>query len=139
MKKNFLLMGAFAALMLSCSSQREETLPENPRDGQEYRDGSSRWVWNSAMNYWMIRSITNSMSPVHYYYPSTRQWSEGVKNASGGYHPSTFKTTTPPSTVPPATVQTSYKANSASSKSGTNSSSGMKKGGFGKSGSSSAS
>lgn len=125
-------MGAFAALLVSCSPNRQkEGLPENPQEGQVYQDGSSHWVWNSAMQYWMIRSLFNAGGPVHYYYPSSREWSQGVQGANGGFQPSAARSTTPPSTVPPATVRSSYKSNSTAGKSGSGSSSGMRKGGFG--------
>lgn len=138
MKQNYLLMGAFLSLMAACGpKEQKETLPENPTDGQVYSDGKSNWVWNYAMGYWMIRSMTNRAAPAHYYYPSTREWSQSTPTNNGGFRPSGTKSTTPPPTLPPQTVKSSYKANTVNRSSAVKSTSGARSGGFGTSGTSS--
>lgn len=127
MKTNYLLTAAFVTLLTfsSCKEKDPNKIPENPKDGQEYKDdNNNRWVWNSLMGAWLIRSAMGGGN--HYYYPATNKWTDANGTALAG-KPSYITNTTVNK------VQQSYKANSTAAKQTTKSSP-AKKQVFGKTG-----
>lgn len=127
MKTNYLVTAAFVAALTLSSCKKENKVPVNPKDGQEYKDdNNNRWIWNSLMGAWLIRSAMGGAA--HYYYPATNRWTD----ASGTVIPGR------PTGVTARTVervQQSYKANSVRPRQTTKSSP-AKSGVFGKKGSS---
>lgn len=72
MKTNYLLAAAFIVAMNLSSCKSENKIPENPSNGDVYKDdNNNRWIWNALMGAWMVNSINGSH---HYFYPTTNRW-----------------------------------------------------------------
>lgn len=125
MKTNYLVAAAFITALAFSSCKKENKVPENPKNGQEYTDdNNNRWIWNSLMGAWLIRSAMGGGN--HYYYPATNRWTDANGTTLAGKPAYVSNTTV-------NKVQQSYKANSAVSKPSTKSSP-AKSGVFGKTG-----
>lgn len=72
MKTNYLLAAAFIVAINFSSCKHENKVPENPSNGDVYKDdNNNRWIWNAIMGAWMVNSMSGGH---HYYYPTTNRW-----------------------------------------------------------------
>lgn len=79
-KRNFFLI-AGVSILLSCTSKG--TLPENPKDKQEYKDSQgNNWIYNAMLMRWAL-TPTGSSHASYYYYPNNGSWT----NTSGASVP----------------------------------------------------
>lgn len=78
MKKTVIVSVLLAAtISFSGCKSKEESFPENPKDGQTYTTpNGSTGIWNAAMGYWMIRSMVNNQSVTNRFYPSTNSYTD---------------------------------------------------------------
>lgn len=92
MNKKHLLAAAVVsmAMFVSCTNS-SSTLPENPKDKEEYKDqNGNTWVYNAALMYWMMRGASQAPNGggTYYYYPNSGKFT----NEAGA-------TVTPPPSV----------------------------------------
>ena len=95
MKKTIIISALLAAtLSITGCKSKEESFPENPKDGQTYTTpNGSTGIWNAAMGYWMIRSMINNQSVTNRYYPSTNTYTDN--NGKNIVKPNYFHTAKP--------------------------------------------
>lgn len=72
MKKRNLFLVAGLSLFLSCT--HKESLPENPKDKQEYKDSQgNNWLYNAMLMRWAL-TPSGSSNATYYYYPNNGNW-----------------------------------------------------------------
>lgn len=105
MKFRYILVSATILLLTSCVNK--STLPENPKDKQEYVDkNGNRWIYDYALMRWMMTPIGGSP---YYFYPSSGRWT----NTSG-------TTVSQPTSVHSATIPSKASSTTNSSSRPTN-------------------
>ena len=77
MRYHNLICAATLLFLASCTSTTNSKLPANPKDREVYKDeNGSKWIWNAAMGYWMMRAANGA---VYNYHPTTGKFT----NAAG--------------------------------------------------------